>query len=90
VLVFIGTGLVKLLITMSQTTIVIATGANNLAMNAIIQGAVGMSFFILLIVWARFKLLQHFSAATAGTLGKWRRPFRSKRQSMPPPLPAKG
>lgn len=90
VLVFVGTGLLKLLITLGQSTIMIATGANYYVMIAMVEGAIGISFFILLIVGARFKLLKHFRAATAGTLGKWRRPFRSKRQSKPPPLPPAG
>ncbi len=53
----------------------------------IAQQLLSLAVDVAFIVWARRRLLQHFRDAVAGTLGKWRRPFRSRLQPNPPPLP---
>jgi hypothetical protein len=56
----------------------------------LLQGVIGLVVYLALIFGARRSLLGRFHAAATGTLGNWRRPFRSQRQSKPPPLPAAG
>lgn len=89
-LVFLCPGFAQFVAQVSGSVIGALSSVQALWLSAVLQGVIGLVVYAVLIVGARRSLLGRFHAAATGTLGMWRPPFRSKRQSKPPPLPAAG